>query len=63
MEAALFYGGKDIRIETVSDPDPESGQVQVESKRLVSVAVICTDIMLPRSSLVCRGEVGMSLQV
>lgn len=30
MEAALFYGGKDIRIESVPDPIPESEQVLVE---------------------------------
>jgi len=30
MEAALFYGGKDIRVESVPDPIPEPEQVLVE---------------------------------
>lgn len=30
MKAAQFYGGKDIRIETVPDPIPETGQVLVK---------------------------------
>ena len=37
MKAALFYGGNDIRIETVSYPDPEPRQVQVR----VRAAGIC----------------------
>jgi len=37
LKAALFYGGKDIRIETVSKPDPEPRQVQVR----VHAAGIC----------------------
>ena len=37
MKAAIFYGGKDIRIETVSNLDPEPRQVQVR----VRAAGIC----------------------
>ena len=37
MKAAQFYGGKDIRVETVPDPTPEAGQVLVE----VAAAGIC----------------------
>ena len=32
MKAAQFYGGKDIRLETVSNPEPSSGQVLIEVK-------------------------------
>ena len=37
MKAAQFYGGKDIRVETVPDPTPEEGQVLVQ----VEAAGIC----------------------
>ncbi len=37
MKAAQFYGGKDIRVETVPDPTPEAGQVLVK----VEAAGIC----------------------
>ncbi|MDE0637309.1 MAG: alcohol dehydrogenase catalytic domain-containing protein [Candidatus Poribacteria bacterium] len=37
MKAAQFYGGKDIRVETVPDPTPETGQVLVQ----VEAAGIC----------------------
>lgn len=37
MKAAQFYGGKDIRVETVPDPTPEEGQVLVQ----VGAAGIC----------------------
>ena len=37
MQAAQFYGGKDIRVETVPDPLPEAGQVLVK----VEAAGIC----------------------
>lgn len=37
MKAAQFYGGKDIRVETVPDPIPETGQVLVK----VESAGIC----------------------
>ena len=37
MKAAQFYGGKDIRIETVPDPTPEADQVLVQ----VEAAGIC----------------------
>ncbi|MCE2413823.1 alcohol dehydrogenase catalytic domain-containing protein [Candidatus Poribacteria bacterium] len=37
MKAAQFYGGKDIRVETVPDPTPEKGQVLVQ----VEAAGIC----------------------
>ena len=37
MKAAQFYGGKDIRVETVPDPTPEAGQVLVQ----VEAAGIC----------------------
>ncbi|MDD9972539.1 MAG: alcohol dehydrogenase catalytic domain-containing protein, partial [Candidatus Poribacteria bacterium] len=30
MKAAQFYGGKDIRVETVPDPTPEEGEVLVQ---------------------------------
>ena len=30
MKAAQFYGGKDIRVETVPDPTPEAGQILVQ---------------------------------
>lgn len=37
MKAAQFYGGKDIRVETVPDPTPAAGQVLVQ----VEAAGIC----------------------
>lgn len=37
MKAAQFYGGKDIRVEIVPDPTPDSGQVLVQ----VEAAGIC----------------------
>lgn len=37
MKAAQFYGGKDIRVETVPDPSPQAGQVLVQ----VEAAGIC----------------------
>lgn len=37
MKAAQFYGGKDIRVETVPDPTPKTGQVLVQ----VEAAGIC----------------------
>ncbi len=37
MKAAQFYGGKDIRVETVPDPTPEEGQVLIQ----VEAAGIC----------------------
>lgn len=37
MKAAQFYGGKDIRVETLPDPTPETGQVLVK----VEAAGIC----------------------
>lgn len=37
MKAAQFYGGKDIRVETVPDPSPQEGQVLVQ----VEAAGIC----------------------
>ena len=37
MKAAQFYGGTDIRVETVPDPTPEAGQVLVQ----VEAAGIC----------------------
>ena len=29
MKAALFYGGSDIRVETVPDPEPGAGEVLI----------------------------------
>ncbi len=37
MKAAQFYGGKDIRVETLPDPTPDAGQVLVQ----VAAAGIC----------------------
>jgi len=37
VKAAQFYGGKDIRVETVPDPSPQAGQVLVQ----VEAAGIC----------------------
>ena len=37
MKAALFYGGRDIRVETLPDPQPGPGEVQVR----VRAAGIC----------------------
>ena len=49
MKAAQFYGGKDIRVETVPDPTPEEGQVLVQ----VEAAGICGSD-LPRVPLSTR---------
>jgi len=32
MKAARFYGGKDIRIETMPDPEPGMGEVLIAVK-------------------------------
>jgi len=44
MKAAMFYGGKDIRVEEVPDPIPGPGEVLIEVKAQASAAATSTAI-------------------